>query len=238
MTELDPDGIAAAALAIADKRGVAGFSMRAVADALSVTPMALYHHVKDKAALAALVVDSAIRKNPLPPPTGNWRDDLLAMAQWMRDSTLNHPVVSHLRREFEVWTPSMLRMTERWLSLWQQSGLTLEQALLAATTSSMAITGLVHEESIYRAMKIPDNATLSFLPNVRTMFKANRNRDADFELVVRSVIEGLHARLINECKTTLQTKSTKLSRPGHEKRRTALNARPSAIRKANRRTKA
>ncbi|HYM33936.1 MAG TPA: TetR/AcrR family transcriptional regulator C-terminal domain-containing protein [Steroidobacteraceae bacterium] len=195
MAELDTDRIAAAALAVADKYGVEGFTMRAVADALRVTPMALYHHVKDKAALAALVVDSAIRNHPLPPPTGNWQDDLFAVAAWTRNSTLMHSVVAHLRREYQVWTPSMLRITERWLGLWQQSGLDLERALLAATTSSMAITGLVAEETIFREMQLPDNATLSLLPNVRAMFRANHNRDANFELVVRSLIEGLHARL-------------------------------------------
>jgi hypothetical protein len=63
-----------------------------------------------------------------------WQDDLLAVAQWSRTNMVSHPVVGHLRREFDVWTPSMLRVTERWLDLWQQSGLALNEAMLAATT--------------------------------------------------------------------------------------------------------
>src|SRR5712675_802271 len=106
MAELDKDRIAAAALAVADKHGVDGFTMRAVADALGVTPMALYHHVQDKAALATLIVDTAIRKHPLPPTTGVWQEDCLAIARWMRQSTLKHPVVAQLRRAYNVWTPS------------------------------------------------------------------------------------------------------------------------------------
>jgi AcrR family transcriptional regulator len=195
MAELDKDRIAAAALAIADKHGVDGFTMRAVAKALDVTPMALYHHVRDKAALVTLLVDTSIRKHPLPPTTGLWQDDLFSMAQWMRQSMLAHPVVAQLRHAHNVWTPSMLQMTERWLSLWQQSALGLEDAVLAAKTSSMAITGLVKEEMIFYAMQHPDNETLAWLPNARVMFNAAPDRDTQFELTVRSLIDGLHARL-------------------------------------------
>ena len=108
--------------------------------------MALYHHVANKAALAALLVDAAISEQPLPPPTGVWRDDLWTMARWMRDSRRAHPVVAQIRRAHHVWTNATLQMTEAWLSLWQQSGLPLEKALVAATTSSLAIVGLVEEE--------------------------------------------------------------------------------------------
>ena len=82
MPELSPDRIAAAALAVADAGGMSGFTMRAVADALGVTPMALYHHVKDKSALAALAGRRGDREQPLPQPTGEWANDLWTMARW------------------------------------------------------------------------------------------------------------------------------------------------------------
>jgi AcrR family transcriptional regulator len=195
LAELDTGRIAAAALAVADERGFSGFTMRAVAKALGVTPMALYHHVADKAALAALLVDAAISEQPLPPPTGDWQDDLWSMARWMRDSRRAHPVVSHIRRTYRVWTNASLQMTERWLSLWQQSGLPLDKAVVAATTSSLAIVGMVEEESAFNEMARPTAAALSWLPNARMVFDAKPDRDAEFELLVRSLIEGLHARL-------------------------------------------
>jgi AcrR family transcriptional regulator len=210
MADLDADSIAAAALSIADKHGVDGFTMRAVADALDVTPMALYHHVQDKAALVTLIVDTVIRKHPLPPTTGVWQDDLLAVAQWMRQGMLRHPVVAQLRRAYNVWTPTMLQMTERWLSLWQQSALDLEYAVLAATTSSMAISGLVKEEMVFRTMKHPDEKTLAWLPNARMMFKTQPDRDAQFDMVAQSVIEGVHARLMQQ-RNTARTQALKLT---------------------------
>ena len=72
MPELDLDTIAAAGLAVADACGPKDFTMRAVADRLGVTSMALYHYVTDKRALVELVVDGVIRERPLPAPTGEW----------------------------------------------------------------------------------------------------------------------------------------------------------------------
>ena len=211
MAELDKDRIAAAALRVANKHGVEGFTMRAVAEVLDVTPMALYHHVQDKAALVTLMIDTAIRKHPLPQTTGIWQDDLLCVARWTRQSMVQHPVVAQLRRLYNVWTPSMLQLTERWLSVWQQSGLELDDAVLAAATSSMAINGLVKEEMVFRTLKHPDEKTLAWLPNVRTMFEAKPDRDAQFDLVVQSLIEGLHARLTLKRNATAAAPLVKLA---------------------------
>ena len=197
MAELDPGRIAAAALAVADAEGAAGFTMRAVAQALGVTPMALYHHVQDKAALASLLVDAAIREHPLPPPTGDWRDDLWTIARWTRDSRAAHPAVAHIRRAYRVWTGASLEMTERWLGHWRESGLAPDRALAAATTSSLAIVGIVEEESVFRELARPGDDALAQLPGARQVFAARHDRDAEFELLVRALIDGLHARLLS-----------------------------------------
>ena len=108
MAELTLKRIAEASLAVADEQGASGFTMRAVADHLGVTPMALYHHVTDKAGLVAVLVDEAIAERPLPAPTGIWQDDLWEVARWMRESTLAHPAVGRLRSAYHVWTRSIL----------------------------------------------------------------------------------------------------------------------------------
>ena len=106
MAELTRERIARAALDVADAQGATGFTMRAVADCLGVTPMALYHYVDDKAGLVALLVDAALSDRPLPSPTGSWQEDLWGVAQWMRDTTLAHPAVARLRKDYSVWTSS------------------------------------------------------------------------------------------------------------------------------------
>lgn len=197
MPDLDKSRIVDVALRVADEHGAAGFTMRAVADALDVTPMALYRHVDDKTALVALLVDMVVRERPLPPPTGEWQEDAWLIALWMRTMTRSHPAVSELRRAHQVWTPSILPITERWMNVWQQSGLPLDAALRAATVTSMTIIGLVEEELLFNRMKLPADTMLSSTPSARLAFNVTRDVDADFELVVRSLIHGVHTQLVS-----------------------------------------
>ncbi len=192
--------IARAALDVADERGAAGFSMRAVADRLGVTPMALYHHVSDKAGLIAVVVDEVIAERPLPAPTGAWREDLFDLAHWMRESTLAHPAIIRLRNDFQVWTPSIFPMTERWLSVWQQSGLELASAIRVAAVSSTAIIGFVEQELVAATTDLPDDTLLASFPNVRSAFSAENDPSADFELMVRSLVDGLLSSVVAAAK--------------------------------------
>jgi AcrR family transcriptional regulator len=192
---LDKERIAAAALAVADERGVSGFTMRAVADALGVTPMALYHHVADKSELIELVVDAAISERPLPPGTGNWQEDLWQLANWEREGARAHPTTSQLLRVSGAWSSKMLHMEERWIGIWQQSGLPLREALMAATASSLAIFGYVDNELRLQDMARPDEAMLAWLPNTRSLFTADLDPDTEFELLVRGLIEGLHTQM-------------------------------------------
>lgn len=198
MADLDPDRIVAAALVIADRDGPDGLTMRAVADELGVTPTALYRHIEDKRALITLMVDAVVTEHALPAPTGDWREDLWQMARAMRAMSLSHPAVSQLRRGHHIWTPTVLPLTERWMSIWAQSGLPLEPAIRAGVTSSLAITGLVDQELLLQGMQAPTEPALTWVPNARLAFGIERDADADFELVVRAVIDGVHARLAAE----------------------------------------
>lgn len=56
-TGLSKDDIIAAALALLDEEPAAGLTMRALASKLNVTPMSLYNHVADRAALLRAVAD-------------------------------------------------------------------------------------------------------------------------------------------------------------------------------------
>jgi AcrR family transcriptional regulator len=198
MASIDRQQIATAALAIVDEGGARALTMRAVADALGVTPMALYHHVDDKTALIALIVDQALNERPLPSPKGEgWKEDVLELARWMRRGMLRHPGIAPLRQEHRVWTPAIMSLGERWLGIWLQSGLPLEAAAEAAMTTLMAINGMVDQELALPAFAAPDDGDLSWFPNMRVALAGGRGRDrgAAFELVVRSVVDGVHGEL-------------------------------------------
>nr|MDT0666713.1 hypothetical protein [Micromonospora sp. DSM 115978] len=89
----------------------------------------------------------------------------------------------------------MLPVTERWMSIWQQSGLPLDQALRAATAGSLAVYGYVESELQFQGTTVPDDGMLNRLPNARLLFNAEYDAEAEFELLVRSLVDGLCARL-------------------------------------------
>jgi AcrR family transcriptional regulator len=194
---LNTEVIAAAAFGVLDQHGIAGFSMRAVAESLSVTPMALYNHVPDKAGLAALILEAAIDQHPLSVPTGDWQEDLWLIARWMREGSLRHPALQELQQAYRIWTPAVSEVITRWFGHWRQSGLELDRVSLAASTSGLAISGLVDRESMYRDRDRvpPDRAIISAMPNAHLLFFADYEPAKQFELGARSIIKGIHASL-------------------------------------------
>ena len=61
---LDVPTVVRTSLAIADAEGLDGLTMRRLASELDVTPMAIYHHVKNKEQLLDLVVDESLKELP------------------------------------------------------------------------------------------------------------------------------------------------------------------------------
>jgi AcrR family transcriptional regulator len=90
---LDRQSILDAALALSDERGLDAVSMRAVADRVGVTPMALYPHIGSKAALLDGIVDRMLAEF-LPAPLGpdiSWQDRLRTVGTGARELARRHP---------------------------------------------------------------------------------------------------------------------------------------------------
>jgi AcrR family transcriptional regulator len=91
---LGRDEIAAAAVRIADAEGVGALSMRRIAADLGVGTMTLYHYVKTKEELLALVNDLVMAEvvvpddEPLPP---DWREAVKVVARRSRAAFARHP---------------------------------------------------------------------------------------------------------------------------------------------------
>jgi predicted RNase H-like nuclease len=75
---LTRDRVVAEALVLADERGLAALSMRALAGRLGVEAMSLYHHVANKDALLDAMVDAVFGEMHLPSTAGGgtWRAEL------------------------------------------------------------------------------------------------------------------------------------------------------------------
>jgi AcrR family transcriptional regulator len=95
------DQIAEAAMRIADTEGIDALSMRRLAAELGAGTMTLYHYVRGKDELLALVTDRVMGELIVPDdefPEG-WREAMTTIARRSRDAMLRHPWVFDVAEE-------------------------------------------------------------------------------------------------------------------------------------------
>lgn len=90
-SRLSRELIVSAAVDVTRESGLPSVTMRALADRLEATPMALYRHVGDREQLAVLVVDAIFRKLELPSAS-------LAAVPWLRELALRARAIGRAHR--------------------------------------------------------------------------------------------------------------------------------------------
>jgi TetR/AcrR family tetracycline transcriptional repressor len=125
---LDRDQIVTAALRIVDDEGVEALSLRRLADALGVTPMSIYWHVRDKAELLELVGQSVLAEIEIPPATGDWRQQLTDLHRAMLAGLLKHPNALDVLIGRARYGAAGVTMFERLLTILLGAGLSPEAA--------------------------------------------------------------------------------------------------------------
>ncbi|OLZ72678.1 TetR family transcriptional regulator [Streptomyces sp. IMTB 2501] len=110
------DDIAAAAVRIADERGLDAVSMRHVAAELGCGTMSLYNYVPRKEDLYELMVDAISAEHELWEPSGDWRADMLRVARQTRELMRRHPWLPRLMSPVYGISPHALRYLEHCLA--------------------------------------------------------------------------------------------------------------------------
>jgi AcrR family transcriptional regulator len=107
---IDVERIVAEAVAIADRDGLAGLSMRRVADAVGIGTMSLYTYVPGKAELLEVMVDRAVGEVAVPEPRANagWRSSLDAYARATLELYTRHPWLAEVATSRTVFGPNVL----------------------------------------------------------------------------------------------------------------------------------
>ncbi len=126
--------IVAAALRLIDEQGMAALSMRKLAAALGVDPMAIYHHLPGKEAVLAALVEDVFSGLRVPPASGEgWQDRVRAFAQAYRDVVHSHPnLVRHVVANAEVAATAALEASEELYAALSAAGLPPLTAVRAA----------------------------------------------------------------------------------------------------------
>jgi AcrR family transcriptional regulator len=122
--------IAETAIAIADAEGYEAVSMRRIAAELGAGTMSLYHYVRSKDELVALVSDTIMGEIVIPEselPEG-WRDGLAEIARRTLGVFKRHPwIVEHMGEgDPSTAGPSVLRHVEQTFAVASRSGLELD----------------------------------------------------------------------------------------------------------------
>ena len=110
---LEIDEIVTAAIAVADANPSVGLSMRAVAEKLDVTAMALYGYVPDKGSLVALTYDAIHAEMPDHEQGGDdWRERTIAWAEDLVDLFVRHAWALRVSYARPVLGPNEQRVLE------------------------------------------------------------------------------------------------------------------------------
>jgi AcrR family transcriptional regulator len=126
---LSLDRIVAAAVEVADAEGLAGLSMRKVAERLGFTSMALYRHVPGRGHLVDLMRD-AVLGQPVEASGGDWRSRLADFARQALELRKRHSWLAEVRGR-HVPGPNALAHYEHALGILVGTGLTPAEVVAA-----------------------------------------------------------------------------------------------------------
>jgi AcrR family transcriptional regulator len=144
---LSTAAIAAAALAVLDRDGTAGLSMRAVAAELGVGTMSLYRYVSDRGDLERLVVDLVLA--PVDTSAAGhlpWPDRVADLAGRTRVAAAAHPAAIPLLLAHRHAAPNSWRWSEAVLAALTEAGFTGQARVIALRCLVSYITGALQAE--------------------------------------------------------------------------------------------
>src|SRR3954471_9508667 len=115
-----------AALAVADAGGIAGLTIRSLADKLGVKPMSVYYYVANKDEILDNIVDLVFAEIGLPAPDGDWRTEMRRRATSARQALRRHPWAIQLLQSRTSPGPATLRHHDAVIGSLRGAGFSVE----------------------------------------------------------------------------------------------------------------
>jgi AcrR family transcriptional regulator len=192
---LDEAAIVGAALRFVKRHGAGELSMRTLARELSVSPMALYHHVPNKDALLDAMRDAVLARIELPEPQAElWQAQLRGMAMDAIGELAAYPGLLEPGSR-RAPTPAVLRLTQHGIRVLLAAGFEPREAALAIATYHTQVFGLVlQREHDQRGPRRPGNARRGAVAEVAAELRAISFQQA-LEHGIDTILAGLATRL-------------------------------------------
>jgi AcrR family transcriptional regulator len=214
------------AIELIERDGLEALSMRSLATALRVDPMAIYHHIPNKAALMhgihnsvmAELFDSEIRFE-------TWQENLKSIVRRYRALALRHAQIFPSLIVSSKTTENELKAFDQLLVFLLEAGLSPDAAIQAGDSLFAFVTGFallelnVTENAVIRAAvnDVAQRTATPFVHMTRLSAQLERNPFGDsFEFGLALLIAGLEAMLL--APRTLSKKPKKAVFTRHRKR--------------------
>ena len=125
-TPLTRDRVLRTAVELADRDGIESLSMRRLANALDVVPMALYRHVANKDELLSGMVDVVVGEIDPPLEDADWKTTVRERILSARRTLLRHPWASRVMESRTTPTPVVLAYMDSMIGLFRAGGFSLD----------------------------------------------------------------------------------------------------------------
>jgi AcrR family transcriptional regulator len=123
---LNRDRVLRAAVTLADEAGIDALSMRSLAQALGVVPMALYKHVANKDELIDGMVDVVVGEIDPPVPDTDWESAVRRRILSARRALLRHPWSFRVIASRTSATPAVLAYTDSIIGMFRAGGFSVD----------------------------------------------------------------------------------------------------------------
>jgi AcrR family transcriptional regulator len=200
---LTRDAIVDAALVVLEREGMAGLSMRKVAEELGTGAASLYWHVRDKEELLSLLLDRIVGEAELPEPDPeHWQERLKELMRSARRLLSERRDAAQLSLGRIPAGPNSLPVMERNLAVAAASGLPPRVIALATDMFALYVGAFAYEASLRVPGASPDELREYFrslpperFPNLAALADDLTAGDEDerFEFALELLVRGLEA---------------------------------------------
>jgi AcrR family transcriptional regulator len=150
-----------AALEVADEGGIAGLTIRSVAQRLGTSPMAIYHYVATKDEILDGLVDLVFAEIDPPSPEGPWRAEIGRRMGSAREALRRHPWAISLMESRSSPGPASLSRHEATLATLRQGGFSVPAAAHAYALIDSYVYGFAVQETTLPLSKPEDAGELA-----------------------------------------------------------------------------
>ncbi|WAZ26036.1 TetR/AcrR family transcriptional regulator [Streptomyces cinnabarinus] len=134
------------AVAVADEKGSAALTMRAVAEPLGVEAMSLYHHVKGREDILDGMVDAVFGEIELPPHDTDWKSAMRRRGESARAALRRHPWAIGLMDSRSRPGPATLRHHDAVIGALRAGGFSVPMTAHAVSLIDSYLYGFVLQE--------------------------------------------------------------------------------------------